>query len=79
MKPRSSGGWTERYRRRKDGLLMTPWKETHAAEARARSAGEATRRKISSRTSLTSAGGGLSGSLASMQQGGPAEHETPYG
>ena len=42
-------------------------KETHAAEARARSVGEATRRKISSWRSLVRAGGGRSGSVASRQ------------
>jgi len=67
MKPRSSGGWMERYRRRKAGSPMRRRKETHAAEARARSVGEATRRKISSWRSLVRAGGGRSGSVASRQ------------
>jgi hypothetical protein len=55
----------ERYRRRKAWSAMRRRKETQAVEARARSAGEATRRKISSRRSLVRAGGGRSGSVAS--------------
>ena len=59
----------ERYRRRKAGSAIRRRKETQAVEARARSAGEATRSKISSRRSLVRAGGGRSGSMASGRAG----------
>jgi hypothetical protein len=53
--------------RRGDGTVSAEERRVadDAAEARARSAGDATRRKISSRSSLISADGGRSGSMAS--------------
>lgn len=52
MKPRRTGcGWMERCLWRKLGSAMRRRKEEQVAEARARSDGEATRRKISSQSS----------------------------